>query len=190
MEAAQSVDVVFHGKLLSVTDAPRSGQYDIPSKVFSFKVVRTFKGEVERTVEVSTADNSAACGRSYGDAGSEWLIYARAEPGGTLHDNLCSRTTSIDQAAADIAELEANAAILDDDPPRPTYDDPGPADPDPAPILPEDEGSDDDGDAKPADPKPTSKPQRCAVSEPNFAAGGVAGLLGFGLALAYIRRRR
>lgn len=194
VEAAQGTDVVFHGKLLAVADAPHTGQYDIPSKMFTFEVVRTFKGheggQLDGQVRLSTADNSAACGRSFGELGSEWLVYARVEDSGSLHDNLCSRTRSLAQAAADIAELEANADALDDEPPKPNYEvpaDPGPADPEPAPLIPSEEGG--EGGA-PVEPQPSPKPQRCAVSDPNLAGGGFAGLFGLGLALAYLRRRR
>lgn len=187
VEAAQAVDVVFHGKLLSVVKAPGNSQYAIPSKVFTFEVVGTFKGQLDGQVRLNTADNSAACGREFGTPASEWLIYARIDADtGELHDNLCSRTMSFDKAAADVAELEANAGILDQAPPKPEPEpeQPGPADPEPKPISPPSPS-----DAAPAAPEPTAKPQRCAVTD--SPVGGFTGLLGLGLGLGLgvVRRR-
>ena len=181
LEAARSVDVVFHGKLVSVADAPKSGQYDLPNKIFTFEVVRTFKGQLDAQVNVLTADNSAACGRNYGDPDSEWLIYARVDDQGQTHDNLCSRTRAIDAAADDIAELEANADSLDQPPEQTTPEEPGPAEPEPEPVLPE---TAEDG------PEPAAPSKKgCAVIDATPAdLGGLAGLLGLGLVLA--RRRR
>ncbi len=185
IEAAQSSDVVFQAKLLSVADAPKGGQYDIPSKVFTFEVERTFKGQLDGQVRVITADNSAACGRAYGPEGSQWLIYARREDSAQLRDNLCSRTMSLDKAAADIAELEANPDKLDDASPEPEIEDPGPAEPEPEPIQTGDVGIDIENEQ----PEPTPKPKRCAVTD-DTPAGGLAGLLTLGLGLAFVRRRR
>jgi hypothetical protein len=185
--AAQDVDVVFTAKLIAVKDAPKQGQFDLAMKIFTFEVTRNFKGQLDGQVNVSTADNSAACGRGYGPVGTEWLIYARIDDSGQIYDNLCSRTRSLEDAAADIAELEANADALDDEP-EPSEPPPGPAEPEPEPILPDvaDTGADPDADGA---PKPTAKPQRCAVIEPT-PAGNLAGFLTFGLVLGFVRRRR
>src|SRR5690606_30478573 len=112
-----------------------------------------------------------------------WLIYARDDDGGQLHDNLCSRTRHIAHAAGDIAELEENADALDDEPPKPEPppEDPGPADPAPEPIQP-DMNHDEQ-------PEPTPKPRRCTVTD-DAPANGLGGLLALGLGLAFLRRRR
>jgi MYXO-CTERM domain-containing protein len=196
VEAAQSVDLVFHAKLVSVADAPKGGNFDIPSKAFTFAVIRSFKGDDLSGVEVNviSADNSAACGRGFGKPGEEWLIYARRDDDGTIHDNLCSRSMPIAQASDDIAELEANADRLDDDPPEPEYpEDPGPADPEPDPIPfgdPVDTGDDEDeSNTSGEQPEPTAKPGRCTVTE-DTPAGGLAGFLTLALGFVALRRRR
>jgi MYXO-CTERM domain-containing protein len=185
VEAAQNVNVVFQAKLVAVADAPQPGPYDVPSTLFTFAVIRTFKGQLDARVTVLTADNSAACGRSYGEVDSEWLVYARVDDNGQLHDNLCSRTMRFEQAAADVAELEEHADALDDDPPPyEPIDEPGPADPEPEPIQPQPKphGAD-------AEPEPIAKAGRCSVTDGGGSSGAL-GLLGlFGLSLARRRRR-
>lgn len=181
VEAARGVDAVFHGKLISVKDVPKSSQYELATKIFTFEVVRTFKGQLDAQVNVQTADNSAACGRDYGDPGSEWLIYARIDDQGQTHDNSCSRSQAIADAADDIAELEANADSLDQ-PNEPTSE-PGPAEPEPPPVMPGDDGGA-DGGPEPAEPGKKG----CAITEP--ADGVPLGLLGLGLGLGLVFRRR
>jgi MYXO-CTERM domain-containing protein len=176
---------VFQGKLLSVADAPKPDKYGLQNKIFTFEVVRTFKGQVDSKVNVTTADNEAACGRSFGVEGTEWLVYARVDEAGQLYDNLCSRSRTMAHADADVAELEEHAHELDDEPPKPEPEpeDPGPADPEPEPIQP------DIGNAEGHEqPEPTPKPDRCDVSD-GAPAGGVVGMLGLGLGLVLLRRR-
>jgi hypothetical protein len=182
LEAARGVDVVFHGKLVSVREVPASGQYGLDTKIFTFDVVRTFKGQLDAQVNVETAAESAACGRAYGDPGSEWLIYARVDDQGRTRDGLCSRTMAIDAAAADIAELEANADTLDQEPEAPET--PGPADPEPEPVLPQD----DDGGAAADGPEPAEPGKKgCTITE-GEKAGEVAGLLALGCLFLGLRR--
>jgi hypothetical protein len=187
--AAQSVDCVFHGKLVSVVDAPKPDQYGLHNKIHTFEVVRTFKGQLDLKVNVTTADNEAACGRDFGVEGTEWLIYAKHDDVGQLYDNLCSRTRPIQHADGDVAELEEHADELDDEPPKPDQEEPGPgpAEPEPEPIEPDmqqDGGNGDDSEQ----PDPTPKPGRCTLTE-GAPTGGLAGLLALGLGLAFIRRR-
>jgi MYXO-CTERM domain-containing protein len=183
VEAAQSVDCVFQGKLVSIADAPKPDKYGLQNKIFTFEVVRTFKGQVDSKVNVTTADNEAACGRNFGVEGTEWLVYARVDDAGQLYDNLCSRSRTMTHADADVAELEEHAHELDDEPPKPEPEDPGPADPEPEPIQPDIGHA--DGHEQ---PEPTPKPDRCNVSD-GAPAGGVVGMLGLGLGLVLLRRR-
>jgi MYXO-CTERM domain-containing protein len=188
VESAQSVDCVFQGKLVSVVDAPKPDKYGLQNKIFTFEVVRTFKGQLDLQVNVTTADNEAACGRNFGVEGTEWLIYARRDELGQLYDNLCSRSRTMQYADADIAELEEHAHELDDEPPKPEQEDPGPGpaepEPEPEPILPDMASA--DGHEQ---PEPTHRPDRCAVTD-GAPAGGLAGMLALGLGLGLIRRRR
>lgn len=187
VESAQSVDCVFQGKLVSVVDAPKPDKYGLRNKIFTFEVVRTFKGQLDMKVNVVTADNEAACGRNFGVEGTEWLVYAKRDDVGQLYDNLCSRSRSMQYADADIAELEEHAHELDEDPPKPEQEDPGPADPEPEPILP-DMGTTGSADGH-EQPEPTPKPGRCTLTD-GAPVGGLAGVLTLGLGLALIRRRR
>ena len=188
VEAAQSVSAVVHAKLISVADAPKASNFDVPSKAYTFEVVRSFKGSLSGQVVVLTADNSAACGRDYGDPGGEWLLYARVDENGQVHDNLCSRSMPFDQAGDDVAALEANADKLDDAPPEPEMpEDPGPAGPDP--FTPPDANADDGGNTSSEAPEPTPKPGRCTVTE-DTPAGGLAGFLTLAFGFAVLRRRR
>jgi MYXO-CTERM domain-containing protein len=180
VESARNADAVFTAKLVSVADVPKTGQHALAHKLFTFDVVRTFKGQLDRQVNVLTTDNSAACGREYGKPGSEWLIYASIDDQGQTHDNLCSRTRPLADAAADIAELEAAAGTLDQ-PSEPPVE-PGPADPEPEPLPPE----------QPAGPEPAEPSKKgCSVSDTEPAPLGLLGVsLGLLGALGLQRRRR
>lgn len=178
VEAARNADAVFHGKLISVADVPKTGQYALAYKMFTFEVVRTFKGQLDPQVNIKTADNGAACGRDFGDPGSEWLIYASIDDQGQAHDNLCSRTRPIADAANDIAELEGAAGTLDQ-PNEPPVE-PGPADPEPEPLPPE----------QPEGPEPAEPSKKgCSVSDTETAPLSLLGLsLGFVGVLGWRRR--
>jgi hypothetical protein len=184
VEAARNADAVFHAKLVSVADVPKTGPHALGNKMFTFEVIRTFKGQLDAQVNIMTTDNSAACGREYGAAGSEWLIYATIDDKGQTHDNLCSRTKPIEDAASDIAELEAAEGTLDQ-PNEPAVE-PGPADPEPEPLPPEaTEGP------EPAEPSKKG----CSVSDNESAPVrllgmfGLLGMLGM-MSMGHARRRR
>ncbi|PRP91812.1 hypothetical protein ENSA5_52490 [Enhygromyxa salina] len=184
LESARDSDAVFAAKLVSVSDAPKAGPHDLETKNVTFEVTRTFKGQLDAQININTAANSAACGRNYGDPGSEWLVYARIDDQGQARDNLCSRTRPLADAAADIVELEANADTLDQPNEAPSSTDPGPADPEPEPVLPGEAG----GEAGPEPTEPSKK--GCALADTDPGAGGLAGLLGLGLVVGWARRRR
>ncbi|NVB37427.1 hypothetical protein G6O69_06260 [Pseudenhygromyxa sp. WMMC2535] len=188
LTSAREVDLVFTAKLTGVSDA-KGGDPNMPAKVFSFEVTRTLKGNLDGAVNVETANNSAACGRDYGEPGSEWLIYARQNEAGTIRDNLCSRSTllSSDQGTADLAELEANIDSLDG-PAEAGNDGPvEPAEPEPEPIIAD--GGEDGSAQADGGPEPSEPSKRgCAVEDAPGGAG-LMGLLLLGL-LAPLRRRR
>jgi MYXO-CTERM domain-containing protein len=177
VEAARDASVVFHGKLVSVRDAPKTGgPHALAYKIFTFEVVRTFKGQLDAQVNVHTADNSAACGRSYGDPGSEWLVYARVDDNGQTNDSACSRTRALADASEDIAALAGGDLEQTDEPPPV---EPGPAEPEPAPVLPQEQ----------AGPEPTEPSKKgCAITDLD-GGGGLAGLALLGLVAAHRRRR-
>lgn len=183
VEAARNADAVFHAKLLSVADVPKSGPHALANKMFTFQVMRTFKGQLDPQVNVMTTDNSAACGRDYGSLGSEWLIYATVDDQGQTHDNLCSRTKPIADANDDIVELEAAAGTLDQ-PNEPAVE-PGPVEPEPVPIPVPEPG-----------PEPVEPGKKgCSVSDTSTPLGllglsfGLLGSLGM-VGIGRARRRR
>jgi MYXO-CTERM domain-containing protein len=190
--AARDVSVVFEGKLVVIESPKPKGPHDLPMKIFTFEVVRTFKGQLDTQVRVATTENSAACGRDYGKVGDGWLVYARSDDQGQLQDNLCSRTTVIADAAADIAELEANAGTLDQanppyEPESEDDDTVAPAEDEPLPIEPPTDDHDDHADPEPAQPGKKG----CSIgddSPPPIAALALLGL--FVLPWSRSRRRR
>lgn len=63
-----------------------------------------WKGNIGETVSFTTASDSAACGY-YFEIGQAYLVYAHGEAT-DLSVNLCSRTAPLDNAGADIVELD------------------------------------------------------------------------------------
>jgi hypothetical protein len=182
--SARDADAVFVGTLVQIESPKPVNPHDLPMKVFTFDVERTFKGQIDAQVRVQTTDNSAACGRDYGKVGDGWLIFARIDDQGRLNDNLCSRTKPIADADADIAELEANKDTLDQENPQPGAEGEttvGPAEGEPEPIEP----AGDTGQPEPTEPGKKG----CAIgdSSPSPIAGFA--LLGL-LALPWPRSRR
>lgn len=179
VEAARNVDAVFHAKLVSVSEVPKAGPHALGNKLFTFEVVRTFKGQLDAQVNIMTTDNSAACGREYGRPSSEWLIYASIDDKGQAHDNLCSRTKAIADAASDIAELEAAAGTLDQ--PNDPEVEPGPADPEPEPVEPEEPEEPVKG-PEPVDPGKKGCSMSATETAPLGLSLGLLGMLGmFGM---------
>lgn len=199
VEYARDVDAVFVGKVTATTPTQGAGGLGgtMPGNLVTLAVERTFKGQLDAEVNIATADNSAACGINFGKPGAQWLVYARRDDAGQLHANLCSRTTTLEHAADDIAALEAAGDLGAE---QPTAEGgeaaaPGPADPEPEPIDPNagGPGAGEPGEL-PADggPEPSKRGNRCAVvAEP---AGGSAPVLALCLlvlgGLGLRRRRR
>jgi MYXO-CTERM domain-containing protein len=182
--SARDVDAVFVATLVQIESPKPASPHDLPMKIFTFDVERTFKGQLDSQVRVHTTDNSAACGREYGKVGDGWLIYARLDDKGQLQDNLCSRTMPIADAAADIAELEANKDTLDQENPPPeteSEDTVGAAEEEPEPIEPV---------ADSGQPEPTEPSKKgCAIGDESPSPFGAVMLLGL-LALPWSRSRR
>lgn len=136
-------------------------------------VDRAWKGVTSPTVEVLTAESSAACGFNF-EPGKGYLIYA-SDHEGQLHVGLCSRSQPIEQASADLADLGA--------PSYPAGGAPAPPN-DPAPVP-----------AAPIAPPPPPPPPRegrgcagCAAAPIPSPRGGAVGA--FVLAIFLGRRRR
>ena len=188
VESAQKAGAVFHGELSSVADIPKTKQFELENKAYTFVVVRTFKGNLDPEVKVISAASGAACGRTYGEIGSEWLIYARVDDNGEIHDNLCSRSRPMADAAQDIQELDAAESL--DAPAEPPNDEltPDQPDPDPDPILPGngEEVAEEGGEGGPEPATPSKK--GCSTTA-GGGSGGLLALLGLGLLARRLRRR-
>jgi hypothetical protein len=97
VEALEQSDAVFSGKVLKV-EQDDSGY----GKIVTFRMLESWKGRKSRTVKVSTADNSAACGYAF-RVGKKYLVYAHGEE--ELHTNICTRTRALDNADGDLEAL-------------------------------------------------------------------------------------
>lgn len=94
---------VFAGKVSSLT--PTATGYAV-----DFTVSDQWKGDLGETVQITTGPHSAACGYNF-EIGQAYLVYAYGDET-DLSVSLCSRTTTLDNAAADIAELNGETASL------------------------------------------------------------------------------
>jgi len=104
-EELERMAAVFHGRVASVEEV-RPVQIDV-----TLDVAEIWKGPIERTITVTTATSSAACGYAF-TPGSEYLVYASGSEDGNgepeLHVHLCTRTRSWGESgAAHDEELEA-----------------------------------------------------------------------------------
>ena len=168
-EALQRMGAVFEGRVVSV--APDAERMRLTARV---QVLRRWKGANATEVEVATAGDSAMCGVSL-EEGRTYLLYADAGADGTagISVSLCSRTTGIEQAAADLAALGAPLAASPPAPPA-AGDAPGTG------------GT--GGTSAPSEP---SDPPPAATPTPR--SGGCAGCGGAAAGLALVlgtRRRR
>lgn len=123
-------DAVFAGKVLAI-DAP-SGlpsfttsfpfinfQYSSADPVsVTFDVSDVWKGPAYRRINVTTLRDSASCGYPF-QAGETYLVYA-TNRGAELTAGLCSRTSGIGQAQADMVELGQGTAPTLDSPQQPS----------------------------------------------------------------------
>lgn len=75
----------------------------------ALKILRAWKGagvEAGRDVTLVTPSGSAACGYGF-KAGESYVIYAARSPSGDLATNICTRTRRSQDAAEDVAALDA-----------------------------------------------------------------------------------
>jgi hypothetical protein len=106
-EALAASTAVFTGKVVAVEKA---GDFQI---AVTIEVSGAYKGVKEKKVTVYTANNGAACGIGF-TKGTSYLVYAREQKRGeekVLGASLCSRTTTLADAKADLAELGEAPAV-------------------------------------------------------------------------------
>lgn len=104
-EALADAAAVFVGEVINIDGATDKGGFALLR--VRFRIESTWKGDVEETVEVRTASHSAACGYPF-KQGNAYLVYAH-EHEGLLRASLCSRTTAIENADADLEALGASS---------------------------------------------------------------------------------
>jgi hypothetical protein len=103
-ESAQNSTAVFEGRVTRIDDP--QGEPKV-----HFQVVRSFKGPSSESIEVRTANSSAACGYGF-EEGKSYLVYA-SEESGALHTGLCSRTRLASEASEDITALGLGVTPFD-----------------------------------------------------------------------------
>ena len=104
-DALADAAAVFSGRVTAVS-APADAGGSMPVQV-TFAVARSWKGVDRPAIVVNTPASSASCGVNF-EKGQEYLVYAlRSE--GRLETNLCSRTTQLGAAGADLAVLGAGS---------------------------------------------------------------------------------
>ncbi len=81
-------------------------------KICTFEVDRVWKGEVGKTVVVTTAKDGATCGYGFEVKGT-YLLYCYGKKG-ELGTNICTRTTALANAKDDIKELGDGAKPKDE----------------------------------------------------------------------------
>ena len=103
-KALSQSDAVFVGRVIawhnaSIEFAPG---HSSPGYTFVFEVERLYKGALSSEVAVLTGHGRGDCGCPF-KVGEKYLVYAYGKKG--LETNVCTRTTNINGADADLAEL-------------------------------------------------------------------------------------
>jgi hypothetical protein len=109
-EGFQRARAVFEGRVLEVGAQAADGTALERVRV-RLRVVRAWKGVTTESIELSTANNSAACGYEF-TPGQSYLVYADEE-NGALAVSLCSRTQPMSEAGQDLEALGMGATPVD-----------------------------------------------------------------------------
>ncbi|WP_313894375.1 hypothetical protein [Psychrobacillus sp.] len=104
-EELASSSAVFTGKVIDMLDVNKHNltQSSADPIAFLFEVDEAWKGVTQSQVVVSTERDSASCGFPF-TVNNEYLVYAQ-EIDGELKGTICSRTTDLASAVADIEAL-------------------------------------------------------------------------------------
>ncbi len=103
-EALAGADAVFMGRAVSVSYVERvqGEQTYVESVITKFNVTTVWKGPISETAYINTG---GPCGTGF-DAGEEYIVYAyNSGRRAGLATGLCTRTTLLSRAMADLAEL-------------------------------------------------------------------------------------
>jgi hypothetical protein len=101
---------VFEGRALEVQSQAADGT-PLERVRVRFRVVRAWKGVTTESIELTTANSSAACGYEFAP-GQSYLVYADEE-NGTLSVSLCSRTQPMSDSGEDLEVLGMGATPVD-----------------------------------------------------------------------------
>ena len=96
-------EAVFAGKVMRI----RRKNSEVRVK---FKVMTSWKGEVNKKQVITTQINSAACGYSF-ERGQQYLVYASKLGSNLLSTNICSRTKLLANAQEDVSELGEGSPV-------------------------------------------------------------------------------
>ncbi len=110
-KALSQSDAVFVGRVIAWNNASIEFAPGHLSQgyTFVFEVERLYKGALSSEVAVLTGHGLGDCGYPF-KVGEEYLIYAYRDKG--LETNICTRTTNISTADADLAELGVPKTIF------------------------------------------------------------------------------
>jgi len=97
-EEIKTTDAVFSGKVTSVSKF--RGAWKV-----KFRVEKTWKGSLPKTITLVTAQDSAMCGYNF-KARKKYLIYAKRDDKNKLSVSLCSRTAELSKASEDVKVLD------------------------------------------------------------------------------------
>lgn len=100
-EAIATADALFEG---TVTAISSNTETDFGGRAVALTIERAWKGVSGSSVTVATASNSAACGYPF-QVGETYLVYGYRSKAGKLQVSLCSRTTPIGDAKAQLKLL-------------------------------------------------------------------------------------
>jgi hypothetical protein len=106
--AAQELEqatAVFAGKVIEIRKHKQAADVFATGEAV-FMVEKAWKGVEERIVSVFTASHSAACGYGF-KQGQTYLVCAHENAEERLSTSICSRTSRLEDARADVAELGA-----------------------------------------------------------------------------------
>lgn len=101
-EALNEAEEVFAGEVIDITSADSSGDLTV-----RFAVSESWKGVEHQEIEVSTPNNSAACGFGF-EEGKEYLVYTYENSDGSGADSatgLCQRSAELSSAGEDLDAL-------------------------------------------------------------------------------------
>lgn len=117
---SKDAQVIFEGNVERITlegwpIKPVAGQTIAaePHLVVSFTDTRTYRGQPSDQFRVETGLGNGDCGFAF-QTGKKYLVYASTGKSGRLHTGICSGTSRIEEAGAELRLLRGEPAIAED----------------------------------------------------------------------------